>query len=385
MAHKRDDFSEATKLLLAKRVGFRCSNPKCRKHTSGSNADPNKATNIGVAAHICAAAIGGPRYNPKMTTKERKSPHNGIWLCQSCSKLIDADPLCYSKEKLEKWKYTAEETSRQELECLCEGNLNVNGKLQCVTCDVLGKYFSSTDRFTCKDGVHATNLSKYFDDNPLSFKTADDTVYSGHEVLKGNVTLERFDQSRITVFNWAEFSTDITKEAKNAPKGKITVQAALKEYLSQNGQYSHIIYDHGAGETADYLTFRTDGTFIKVELYHCKAMKGKNYNSSVEDVYEVAQQAIKSTVWIKSKTALLNKMQSRIKGGRTDKFIRGDIRTLKSLLQSQKAMETTIYIVQPAVSKTKAMSEPFGKVLSAAAFYIKNTGRAKELGIIGSQ
>lgn len=114
-------------------------------------------------------------------------------------------------------------------------------------------------------------------------------------------------------------------------------------------------------------------------------MKGKNYNSSVEDVYEVAQQAIKSTVWIKSKTALLNKMQSRIKGGRTDKFIRGDIRTLKSLLQSQQAMETTIYIVQPAVSKTKAMSEPFGKVLSAAAFYIKNTGRAKELGIIGSQ
>lgn len=254
-----------------------------------------------------------------------------------------------------------------------------------LTCDVLGKYFSSTDRFTCKDGVHATNLSKYFDDNPLSFKTADDTVYSGHEVLKGNVTLERFDQSRITAFNWTEFNTDITKEAKNAPNGKITVQAALKEYLTQNGQYSHIIYDHGAGETADYLTFRTDGTLIKVELYHCKAMKGKNYNSSVEDVYEVAQQAIKSTVWIKSKTALLNKMQSRIKGGHTGKFIRGDIRTLKSLLQSQKAMETTIYIVQPAVSKTKAMSEPFGKVLSAAAFYIKNTGRAKELRIIGSQ
>lgn len=119
-------------------------------------------------------------------------------------------------------------------------------------------------------------------------------------------------------------------------------------------------------------------------MYHCKAKKGKQYNSSVDDAYEVAQQAIKSTVWIKSKTALLNKIQARIKGGSTEKFIRGDIKTLKALLKSQKAMETTIYIVQPAVSISAKMHEPFGKILSAAAFYIKHTGRAKELYVIGS-
>lgn len=158
MAHKRDDFSEATKLLLARRAGFRCSNPKCRKHTSGSNADPNRATNIGVAAHICAAAIGGPRYNPKMTMEERKSPHNGIWLCQSCSKLIDADPLCYSKEKLEKWKNAAEETSRQELECLCEGNLNVNGKLQCVDESTPNVWFSQNEKNSaCRFGYKSVD------------------------------------------------------------------------------------------------------------------------------------------------------------------------------------------------------------------------------------
>ena len=114
-------------------------------------------------------------------------------------------------------------------------------------------------------------------------------------------------------------------------------------------------------------------------------MKGKQYNSSVEDVYEVAQQAVKSTVWIKSKTALLTKIQARIKGSRTSFFLRGDLKTLKALLQSQKAMETMIYIVQPAVSKETTMNEPFGKVLSAAAFYIRHTGRAKELKIIGTK
>lgn len=59
LSNNRDDFSESTKRLLANRAGVRCSNPNCRQPTSGANTDPNKSTNIGVAAHICAAAPGG--------------------------------------------------------------------------------------------------------------------------------------------------------------------------------------------------------------------------------------------------------------------------------------------------------------------------------------
>lgn len=124
MPGNRDDFSESTKTLLAKRAGFRCSNPSCRKPTSGSNVDPNKATNIGVAAHICAAALGGPRYDSEMTPEERKSPQNGIWLCQSCSKLIDSDSLRYSKETLNTWKKIAETVSALELERPSAANIS---------------------------------------------------------------------------------------------------------------------------------------------------------------------------------------------------------------------------------------------------------------------
>lgn len=107
----RDDFSLKTKEILAKRVCYKCSNPKCQKPTSGPHSDPEKAVNIGVAAHICAAAPGGPRYESSMTNAERSSINNGIWLCQSCSTLIDKDPRTYSIKTLNNWKRKAEQAA----------------------------------------------------------------------------------------------------------------------------------------------------------------------------------------------------------------------------------------------------------------------------------
>jgi hypothetical protein len=43
----RDDFPKAVLETLAKRVGYRCSNPSCRKLTSGPHTDKTKALNVG--------------------------------------------------------------------------------------------------------------------------------------------------------------------------------------------------------------------------------------------------------------------------------------------------------------------------------------------------
>jgi hypothetical protein len=104
----RDDFSKLTKDNLAKRVGFLCSNPSCRKPTVGSNDIPTKSTSIGVAAHLTAAAKGGPRYDKSISALERISFDNGIWLCNNCATLIDKDPEKYTIETLRKWKTDAE-------------------------------------------------------------------------------------------------------------------------------------------------------------------------------------------------------------------------------------------------------------------------------------
>ena len=87
---------------------------------------------------------------------------------------------------------------------------------------------------------------------------------------------------------------------------------------------------------------------------------------------------------LKSKTTLLEKILSRVKGSNGTKFIRGDVKALKDILKSQKVLEAAIYIVQPAISKSEPMKDPVGTVLSAASFYIRSTGRSKHLRIIGS-
>jgi len=112
---RRDDFDAKTKEILARRVGYRCSNPDCGKLTSGPQEDPEKALNIGVAAHITAASEGGPRYDLSLSPEERRSVDNGIWLCQNCAKLIDSDVQRYTPELLREWKRRAEQRARDEI------------------------------------------------------------------------------------------------------------------------------------------------------------------------------------------------------------------------------------------------------------------------------
>jgi hypothetical protein len=112
----RDDFALKTKELLAKRVANRCSNPGCRQLTSGPQKDPTKVVNIGVAAHITAASTDGPRFDPSLTPGERQAVENGIWLCQSCAKLVDNDPIRYGVNVLRQWKTLAEKSAARELE-----------------------------------------------------------------------------------------------------------------------------------------------------------------------------------------------------------------------------------------------------------------------------
>ncbi len=111
----RDDFTEEVKRTLSNRAGSRCSNPDCFASTSGPQDDPTKAVNVGVAAHITAAAEGGPRYDSALTSEERRSIDNGIWLCQNCAHIIDSDVRRFSKELLLAWKTIAEDRARNSI------------------------------------------------------------------------------------------------------------------------------------------------------------------------------------------------------------------------------------------------------------------------------
>lgn len=107
----RDDFSEKTKLQIAKRAGWLCSYPTCRNSTVGATSDGEGEINVGTAAHIRAAAPGGPRYDGTMSAEERSSAKNGIWMCRDHGKAIDSTDPQFTVERLREWKKEVENES----------------------------------------------------------------------------------------------------------------------------------------------------------------------------------------------------------------------------------------------------------------------------------
>jgi len=119
MPNKRDDFTPKTIQTLRIRVNGICSKPGCHKScVAPKENDPVGVEIVGVAAHICAASKGGPRFDKNMTPQERKSISNGIWLCEIHAKEIDISDngnYKYTKEELLNWKKQAENKTRKLL------------------------------------------------------------------------------------------------------------------------------------------------------------------------------------------------------------------------------------------------------------------------------
>ncbi|MCJ2125711.1 hypothetical protein [Methylobacterium sp. J-077] len=108
--NNRDDFSDKTKRAVAARAGWQCSFQGCSKLTVGPSEEaPSAITNIGEAAHICAASPGGRRYEPAMTPAERASIDNAMWVCTDHAKLIDRDAVTYPADRLRAMKRAHEE------------------------------------------------------------------------------------------------------------------------------------------------------------------------------------------------------------------------------------------------------------------------------------
>ncbi|GAB3602504.1 ABC-three component system protein [Microbacterium aureliae] len=78
----RDRVPPAQEKVVIARSGNKCAYPGCALNLTidpKAGGDRPKAT--GKVAHIAAASPGGPRYDPQMTSEERGSAENLIYLC----------------------------------------------------------------------------------------------------------------------------------------------------------------------------------------------------------------------------------------------------------------------------------------------------------------
>ncbi len=116
MPSRRDDFSPAVANKARDLVSSICSNPTCRVFTvSAQVADTCDTASVGTAAHIHAAAPGGPRYDANQTREERRGIANALWLCATCARLVDSDVTAHPPDLLRKWKAEAEREARARI------------------------------------------------------------------------------------------------------------------------------------------------------------------------------------------------------------------------------------------------------------------------------
>lgn len=153
---KRDDFSSKTKEIMAKRVGYRCSNPNCRILTIGPKQEPDQTISIGVAAHIKAASPGGARFDVNQTVSQRKSIDNGIWLCESHAKMIDTDVNRFTVDILKKWKELSEKAAVLEIE-------SYDSKILQKDVDIIKSFSIAFDRPVFKNRIMYEGSMEAFD------------------------------------------------------------------------------------------------------------------------------------------------------------------------------------------------------------------------------
>ena len=158
----------------------------------------------------------------------------------------------------------------------------------------------------------------------------------------------------------------------------------IRQILENDPNYDYLIFDHGTGEIADFIAINETDNSIQLSMYHAKAMRAKEYNSDVNDIYEVLQQAVKSSIWIKTKSTLLQKILSRRKSGRSE-LLKGKLDDLKILLRGDKRFVAEMYVAQPSISKSVELPDKYQEVLAAARFYTLHSGRITKFSIWGSQ
>ena len=241
MNRNRDDFTASTKELLAKRVGYRCSNPACRRITCGPNSQSADVINIGVAAHICAAAQGGKRYDSLMTPAERKDYANGIWLCQTCAKLIDSDEEQFTIEMLKEWKRTSEAKVAMEIaspQLFADQNNDV---------ELLKFFVQCFDRPAFHDDIHQEGRMEDFDkaleDTMIALNTG--VLYS----RDGRILRRAEGKTAMRNSEWRE-KLDAIADMLAAMRRRLSIAEKEKLfYRDPNNQMGwYIFYDFELGE-----------------------------------------------------------------------------------------------------------------------------------------
>ncbi len=240
--------------------------------------------------------------------------------------------------------------------------------------------FREVQNFTYFLEINSQNIEllKYLNEAPLQIYLDDFATISNHEFFappkEGDY---QYSPDKILSADWDATNTDITREFYKENQEKVdngnrnSIHETLNISLTAEN-YDILIYDHGTGEVADFITIMELADKIQISLYHVKGSTGNNPGDRVADVYEVCMQAVKSQAWTTNKHTFKNKILNRTKD-HFEKFIVGDIVALNALMNKSKRVEFSFSIVQPGISQA-SFSPKLSYILAATDDSLINSG-----------
>jgi len=230
-------------------------------------------------------------------------------------------------------------------------------------------------RVTVLRGNDSMSLIEYLNESNLDFYTGEGSLFSGNELFEPKQDARPVGNDQLTVWQWN--GVDIQCEVVPA-SALMSVHQKVRAEL-ERGPAGLILYDHGTGEIADYITITEEGDTTVFALYHCKGSQEPVPGARLDDVYEVCCQAQKSVAW-----ASLARFEKRLHHRRNVQIVRGTAASLQEVLERAKdrRQRFEIKVVQPGISKAE-ISVGMTECLGATNGHLIGVGIAP-LEIIGS-
>lgn len=238
-------------------------------------------------------------------------------------------------------------------------------------------------------------LQDYLNENSLQFILKDfSNIIDNEWYTVPSVENFVFDLKNYRFINWQEKNIDIQKEYYDIPSvekplndNKDSIHEGLLKMFFDNVDL--LIYDHGAYEFADVITFKKLNNKIKINLYHVKASSESTLGVRVSDTDEVMSQCLRCTNWTSTKQGLKNKIDKRLKRKEAEKIKKGDVALLNEYFTGNYLFEIQVILVQPGLSLTRFnnLNDEERKVSNALAHIdtsIQQSGNASFL-VMGSE
>jgi superfamily II DNA or RNA helicase len=229
-------------------------------------------------------------------------------------------------------------------------------------------------------------LPEYFTQCPPPILLASGTIVAGPTAFTIPAIAINIPAAALLAWDWT--NVDIQREALPPQGATLNVHGGSVRNIEQTWSEPLLVMnDHGSGEIADIIAVSDSpyqGHAGRIGLFHCKSSSQPFPNFRVDDVIEVAGQAIKSFAWY-AHPRLFEELASRLQSGRLT-ILHGTVNALNQhVSRSQRDYLYETYVVQPGLPIEQILDSPADPRLSLLAVALQwYQSTNAELVIIGS-